>query len=77
VYLPSARTFSVDLSKLSATATAAWFDPSCAALKAVEGSPFENKGRHAFTPLGSNAAGESDWVLVLQTGSYRAAPESR
>jgi len=77
VYLPSGRTFSVDLSKLSATATATWFDPSCAALKAVEGSPFENKGKRAFTPPGRNAAGDSDWVLVLETEASRAAQSSR
>ena len=67
VYLPSARTFSVDLSRLSAPLSATWFDPSCADLKAVDGSPIENIGRRAFTPPSRNAAGDSDWVLVLQT----------
>jgi hypothetical protein len=73
VHLPSRRTLNVEVSKLSAAVLASWFDPSCAALKAVDGSPFENQGNRAFAPLGSNAAGDSDWVLVLQTEASRAA----
>jgi hypothetical protein len=73
VYLPSARTFSVDLSKLSAAASATWFDPSSAALKAVDGSPFENKGQRHFVAPGNNSAGDEDWVLVLQT---QASPKT-
>jgi hypothetical protein len=77
VYLPSARTFSVDLSKLSARVSANWFDPSSAAQKPAEGSPFENKGERAFAPPERNSAGDGDWVLVLRTAALGAVQSPR
>jgi hypothetical protein len=67
VYLPSARTFSVDMTKLRSQVSATWFDPSNAGRKAVEGSPLDNKGERRFVVPGKNSAGDEDWVLVLQT----------
>ena len=58
---------SVDLARLSGPATARWFDPTSGGLKAVEGSPFPGAGSRDFTPPSKNAAGESDWVLLLET----------
>jgi hypothetical protein len=60
------KVLAMDFAKLSAPATARWFDPTNGELKAIEGSPFPNTGSHEFTPPGKNAAGESDWVLVLE-----------
>jgi hypothetical protein len=43
-----------------------WFDPTSGALKSMEDSPVPNQGRRNFTPPGKNAAGNTDWVLVLE-----------
>jgi hypothetical protein len=66
-YLPSRRTVTVEMTQLSAPATARWYDPSRGAYKAVSGSPLPNTGKHAFTPPGNNGDGDGDWVLVLET----------
>ena len=39
----------------------------CGSAAAISGSPFANTGTHAFAPPGGNAAGDGDWVLLLQT----------
>lgn len=67
VYLPTRRTVTVDMSKLSAPATARWYDPSTGTYVAIAGSPFTNTGPRGFTPSGNNAAGDGDWVLVLES----------
>jgi hypothetical protein len=66
-YLPSLRTVTVDMTQLSAPATARWYDPSRGTYKTVQGSPLANAGKHKFTPPGNNADGDGDWVLVLET----------
>lgn len=65
VYMPTARTTTVDMSRLPAPASAEWFDPSNGTYQVISGSPFSNSGSHDFTPPGTNAAGDSDWVLLL------------
>jgi hypothetical protein len=55
------------MTKLSAPATARWYDPSRGTYVAVGKSPLPNKGNHNFTPPGNNADGDGDWVLVLET----------
>ncbi len=67
VYTPILRTFTVDLSRLSAPAAARWFDPSTGAYTAIAGSPFANSGARDFTPPGVNGDGDGGWVLVLET----------
>ncbi|MDA9503457.1 hypothetical protein XI09_01090 [Bradyrhizobium sp. CCBAU 11386] len=66
-YLPTARAANIDMSKLAATAIAHWFDPTNGRYTSVEGSPFANKGVRQFSPPGVNSAGDSDWVLLLET----------
>ena len=66
-YVPSLRTVTVDMSQLSAAATAHWYDPSRGTYTAVEESPLANTGNHKFTPPGRNGDGDGDWVLVLET----------
>jgi hypothetical protein len=66
-YIPSGRTFTVDLSKLKSKAVAHWFDPASGESKPIEGSPFPNQNRRAFTSPGKNAGGDSDWVFILST----------
>lgn len=65
IYLPTPRTFTVDLAKLRGPVRARWFDPTANTFKPEEGSPPASRGRRDFTPPGNNAAGEPDWVLVL------------
>jgi len=68
-YLPSRRTFSVDLTKISGKAAAAWwFDPGTG--RVTFAGQFPTTGRKEFTP-----AQEGDWVLVLDdTDRHLSAP---
>jgi hypothetical protein len=66
-YLPSVRTITVDLSRLSPPVCASWFDPTNGAYAEIEGSPFSNTADRPFTPSGNNSAGDGDWVLLLWT----------
>jgi hypothetical protein len=64
-YLPTIRTVTIDMSKLSGPATASWFDPSNAATISI--GSFANSGTQTFTPPGNNHDGDGDWVLVIET----------
>jgi hypothetical protein len=66
VYLPSTRTVTVDMSKLSGATRARWYDPTSGTYTDVSGSPFANSNMKQFTPPGTNGAGDGDWVLVLE-----------
>jgi hypothetical protein len=65
-YIPTARTITVDMAKLTASVTAHWFDPTSGAYLAIAGSPFANTGSRSFTTPATRADGSSDWVLVLE-----------
>ncbi len=65
-YLPSIRTITVDMSRLRGPVNARWYDPAAGVYHAVAGTPFENKGEREFLPPSPNAAGDGDWVLVLE-----------
>jgi hypothetical protein len=65
-YIPTARTITVDMSKLSGSATARWYDPSAGTFTAVSGSPFANSGSRNFSTPGNNFGGDQDWVLALE-----------
>jgi hypothetical protein len=56
----------VALDRFRGPVRASWFDPAGGQDKPVEGSPFANKAARDFTPPGPNAAGEGDFVLVLE-----------
>jgi len=66
-YLPSPRTVTVDMSGLTGPAHARWFDPTDGSYSAITGSPFANIGSRQFRPPARNAAGDSDWMLVVET----------
>jgi hypothetical protein len=72
VYMPTARTITVDMARLSGPAAAEWFDPSVGSYQVIAGSPFANAGSREFTPPGTNAAGDSDWVLLLKAATAAA-----
>ncbi len=65
-YMPTSRTITVDMTKLSGSAAARWYDPTNGTYTTISGSPFANTGSRQFTPPGNNSGGDSDWVLVLQ-----------
>ena len=66
-YTPIVRTFTVDMTKLSAAAYTRWFDPSDGSYLSVAGSPLPNTGTRSFAPPGANHDGDGGWVLVLET----------
>lgn len=66
-YMPTSRTLTIDMSKLSGPAVAHWYDPANGTYLSIVGSPFTNSGSRAFAPSGNNSDGDSDWVLVLET----------
>ncbi len=79
VYVPAARTVTVNLSKLSGAVTARWFDPSNNTYQPISGSPFAaGSSSQQFTTPGVNADGNNDWVLVLDgtTGPDTTAPSA-
>ena len=65
-FAAKSQTVSANLAKLSGPVTARWFDPTSGESKTIVGTPFPNTGTREFTPSGKNAAGENDWVLVLE-----------
>lgn len=65
-YLPTRRTITVSMMKLSGPVLARWYDPTNGTLTVISSSPLINTGTRRFTPPGSNSAGASDWVLVLE-----------
>ena len=66
VYMPTIRAITVDMSKLTGTTTARWYDPTSGEYADVKGSPFANEGSRQFMPSGANKSDEGDWVLVLE-----------
>lgn len=65
-YLPSKRTLTVDLTKLSGERiVASWFNPRTGELTGI--GEFTDKGRHAFS-----APGSGDWVLVLEDATKKS-----
>ena len=65
-YLPTGGTVTVDMSQLTGTITARWYDPSAGTYAAITGSPFPNQGTQMFASPDNNEDGDPDWVLVLE-----------
>ncbi len=66
VYVPQARPVAVDLGRLRGPLRAEWFDPTTGEIVEVEGAPFEAAGPRKFAPPPKNAAGDTDFALVLE-----------
>ena len=62
-YLPTARTVTVDLTRLSGSQAKAWWYNPASGISTSIGT-FANSGPHTFTPPGSG-----DWVLLLDDAS--------
>jgi hypothetical protein len=66
IYVPSARTITVDLDKMRPGAFAYWYDPTSGGVKAAQGTA--DHGRAQFTTPGHNSVGDDDWVLRIGSG---------
>lgn len=67
-YTPSVRDLIVNTTMLSGPRVdARWMDPLTGDFSRVTGAPFERSTQHVFRPPGLNAAGLSDWVLLLES----------
>lgn len=65
VYVPTARTLTLDLSTLRGPVTAEWIDPVNGSVKPAA---LDTATAQVTTP-GANAAGDADWVLTLRASS--------
>jgi hypothetical protein len=65
-FVAKGQAVSANLAGLGGPTTARWFDPTSGEEKVIEGSPFPNTGVREFTPPAKNAAGDGDFVLVLE-----------
>ena len=75
-YIPTGRTVTIDMNRLSGPVTARWFDPTNGKYTAIA-ARLGNSGSRSFTTPGRNAIGHGDWVLVLETGGASAAVPAR
>lgn len=66
-YVPPAHagSITVDMTKLSAPASAKWFDPTNATFSSL--GTIANTGTHTFAAPGTNSGGQTDFLLVLET----------
>lgn len=60
VYIPTRRTFQLDVDRLPTPATAVWFDPSTARTTPATVSS-------SMTTPGPNSSGDGDWLLVIRS----------
>jgi hypothetical protein len=65
-YVPPAHsgTITVDMTAMSVSTRARWFDPTTASYTSI-GTNLTPSGTRVFTPPGPNGAGDGDWVLLL------------
>jgi Protein of unknown function (DUF4038)/Putative collagen-binding domain of a collagenase len=64
-YLPAGRPAAIALKKLATPLQSRWYDPSSGTYSTADGVS-GSTGLAVFTPPRANAAGDGDWVLVLE-----------
>jgi Protein of unknown function (DUF4038)/Putative collagen-binding domain of a collagenase len=67
-YIPAGRAATIALKELATPLRSRWYDPSTGAYSAADWVPGAT-GLAVFTPPRKNAAGDDDWVLVLEPES--------
>jgi hypothetical protein len=65
-YVPALRAVTVDLHQLRLPLRARWYDPTAGTYREATSSPLTRASATEFVPPGPNAAGDRDWVLVLE-----------
>jgi hypothetical protein len=74
VYLPSRRTITLDMTRLSGSVVdARWYDPASGRYAPVKGAPFRNQRLVTLTPSSRNSSGFGDWLLELRARPQTAA----
>jgi hypothetical protein len=71
VYMPTARSITVNMAEIKAPASAKWFDPTDGSYSEAAAGRVVNKGEHTFTPPAHSHSGDGDWVLLLDASSAR------
>jgi Protein of unknown function (DUF4038)/Putative collagen-binding domain of a collagenase len=66
IYIPESRPIGIDLGQFMGSVRARWFDPSDGRFKPASEGALLLGDPHIFTPPSTNAAGDRDFVLVLQ-----------
>jgi hypothetical protein len=74
IYDPTGVKFTVNLTQLAAgvSTVARWYDPTNGQYQSA--GTFTDTGSQTFTTPGTNSAGDTDWVLLLQAGSFSLDP---
>jgi hypothetical protein len=68
VYTPGPKTLAINMARLvGPQVQARWFDPSAGTYSNISGSPFAASGTRSFTAPATNAGGDYDSVLVLES----------
>ena len=75
IYFPTNNNITVNLSKFAGPVKAQWFDPTSGSYSTATGSSFPNAGMQTFTPAGNNNAGDTDWILLLETALVIVQPQ--
>lgn len=70
IYVPSARTLGVNPSRFTGPVVARWFDPTSGEFRGAPGTVLGGSPAELELP-GRNAAGDSDWVLLLEAAKPR------
>ncbi len=65
-YVPSTRSVTVDLTRMSGPVKARWYDPTNGTFTAIGAAPLANEPSVSLQTPGDNADAKGDWVLVLE-----------
>jgi hypothetical protein len=65
VYVPTQESLNISFSVFSGPVTVSWMDPTNG--KQTSLGTFENTATQSFTPQGTNAAADGDWVLLFSS----------
>lgn len=63
----SGKAITVTLNRFPGAVNARWFDPTTGDTRPASAAPLNPRGEDTYTPPGQNAAGDADWVLVMDT----------
>lgn len=68
-YVPSSQAVRLDTSALHVPLRARWYDPASGRSLAIAPTSLQTAGLVTLTAPGANAAGDADWVLVVEHAS--------
>jgi hypothetical protein len=68
VYLPVGRPMTINLGRLTGKTNAWWYDPTAGTRRSIEDINAAQQFKE-FTPPKKNAAGDTDWILILNSNA--------